>query len=172
MRSCRIRGGKEETTMNETSARHLATVFITEAVAAARNEILAQKADHEGRVREARLFRSLALAQQVHSGKALMLLRGKASLTEDNLADTIQTMEHSIERYRSILEEVEGAAKNLTDQFLRTAKNHLGLLKRCTGQKEETVYHVCRICGFIAVDKVPDRCPVCQAIREKFKTVD
>ena len=37
--------------------------------------------------------------------------------------------------------------------------------------ERETVYHICQVCGYIAEDEAPDRCPVCDAIKSKFKPV-
>lgn len=155
--------------MDESSFEHLIDVFVTEAVSSAKNEICALKAQREGRMREARAFRALALAQRVHWNKALMLLRGKASSTDDNLADTVRMLESSIHTYKAMLGETNGAVKGFVDQFLRTARNHLGILKKST--ERETTYFVCRICGFIAMEKKPESCPVCGAIQEKFEEV-
>jgi rubrerythrin len=153
--------------MNEKAYQHLATAFVLEAVAAAKNEICARKAEHEVRSKAARLFRALARAQLVHSNKGLMLLRGKISSTDDNLADLMQTLEGSIAIYGGILAELEGAARGFVDQLLRTTRNHLGLLRNYN-EKEEENYLVCQICGFIATDKLPECCPVCRAVKEKF----
>lgn len=153
--------------MDEKTYQHLATAFVLESVAAAKNEIRARKAESEARSKAARLLRALTRAQSVHSNKGLMLLRGKISSTDDNLADLMQTLERSVVTYEGILEEVEGAARGFVDQLLRTTRNHLGLLRKYNEQEEKT-YCVCQICGFIAIDKVPERCPVCQAVKEKF----
>lgn len=153
--------------MDEKTYQHLATAFVLESVAAAKNEIRARKAESEARSKAARLLRALTRAQSVHSNKGLMLLRGKISSTDENLADLMQTLERSVVTYEGILEEVEGAARGFVDQLLRTTRNHLGLLRKYNEQEEKT-YCVCQICGFIAIDKVPERCPVCQAVKEKF----
>ena len=153
--------------MNEKAYQHLATAFVLETVAAAKNEIRARKAAREARLKAARLLRALTSAQRVHSNKGLMLLRGKISSTDNNMADLMQTLERSIATYESILEELEGAARNFVDQLLRTTRNHLGLLRKYS-QPEEKTYCVCQICGFIATEMVPERCPVCQAVKEKF----
>jgi rubrerythrin len=153
--------------MKEKAYQHLATAFVLETVAAARNEIRARKAGREGRSEAARLFRALVSAQSVHSNKGLMLLRGKLSSTDKSIADLRRTLERSVATYESSLEDVEGAVRRFVDQLLRTTKNHLGLLRKYNEQ-EETTYCVCQICGFIAIDKVPERCPVCGAVKEKF----
>ena len=153
--------------MNEKGYQHLATAFVLETVAAAKNEIRARKAEREARSTAARLFRALTSAQRVHSNKGLMLLRGKTSSTDDNIADLMQALERSVATYESILEEVEGAVRGFVDKLLRTTRNHLGLLRKHNEQEEKT-YCVCQICGFIATEEVPERCPVCQAVKERF----
>jgi len=153
--------------MNEKAYQHLATAFVLETVAAARNEISARKAGREGSSQAARLFRALTNAQSVHSNKGLMLLRGKISSTDKSIADLMQTLERTVATYESMLEEVEGAVRRFVDQLLRTTRNHLGLLRKYSEQ-EEKIYCVCQICGFIATEKAPEHCPVCQAVKEKF----
>jgi rubrerythrin len=37
---------------------------------------------------------------------------------------------------------------------------------------ESTKYYVCKICGYIAVDEIPPKCPVCNAVQEKFRMED
>jgi rubrerythrin len=153
--------------MDGKAYQHLATAFVLETVAAAKNEIRARKAERENRSKAALLFRALTSAQRVHSNKGLMLLRGKIPSTDNNIADLIQTLKEFVATYESILEEVEGAGRGFVDQLLRTTRNHLGLLRKYNEQEEKT-YCVCQICGFIATEKVPKRCPVCQAVKEKF----
>ena len=153
--------------MNEKAYQHLATAFVLEAVAAAKNKLHARKADQEARSKAARLFKALSSAQLVHSNKGLMLLRGKISSTDDNLADLVQTLERSVATYEVILAEVEGAARDFVQQLLRTTKNHLGLLRK-HNEHDGKNYFVCQICGFIATDKLPEHCPVCLAVQEKF----
>jgi len=157
--------------MNEKAYEHLATAFVLETVAAAKNEIRARKAGREGSSQAARLFKALTSSQGVHSNKGLMLLRGKISSTDKSIADLMQTLERSVATYESILEEVEGAVRRFVDQLLRTTRNHLGLLRKYNEQ-EERIYFVCQICGFIATEKVPEHCPVCQAVKEKFLKID
>ena len=153
--------------MIEKAYQYLATAFVLETVAAAKNAIRARKAGREGSSEAARLFRALTSAQSVHSNKGLMLLRGKLSSTDKSIADLMQTLERSVATYESILDEVEGAVRRFVDQLLRTTRNHLGLLRKYN-EKEEKIYFVCQICGFIATEKVPEHCPVCQAVKEKF----
>jgi rubrerythrin len=35
----------------------------------------------------------------------------------------------------------------------------------------ETDYYVCQICGYISEDAAPEKCPICGAVKDKFKRV-
>jgi rubrerythrin len=156
--------------MNEKAYQQVATAFVLEAVAAAKNKIRARKADQEARSTAARLFKALTSAQLVHSNKGRMLLRGKISSTDDNLAELVQNLEQAVTTYETISAEIEGVARGFVQQLLRTTRNHLGLLRQYN-EHEKTTYYVCQICGFISTDQLPERCPVCQAVQEKFLEV-
>lgn len=149
----------------------LVTAFVMEALAAARHEIAALRAQADGRNGHARLFRALALAERVHWKKALMLLRGKISTTEKNLAGAELFVEEAVTTYKGLLENAEGPPRGLMDQFLRTSRNHLGILRQAL-EREVPAYHVCQICGFLARENPPERCPVCQALPGKFQRVE
>ena len=148
----------------------LSDIYLKESVAAARNEICALRAEREGRTQRSRLFKAMVIAQQVHANKALMLLRGKIPAGENALETTRQALEQNIGFYGTMLDDAQGPVKAIAAQFLRTAKSHLNLARRLDETKE-TPYFVCRICGFISADGIPDQCPVCRAIPEKFEEV-
>jgi rubrerythrin len=33
------------------------------------------------------------------------------------------------------------------------------------------IYYVCEVCGYVAEEEAPDRCPICNAPRKQFKQV-
>jgi len=39
-------------------------------------------------------------------------------------------------------------------------------------EERETVYYVCKVCGYVADGVLPDECPVCSAKREQFVNFD
>jgi rubrerythrin len=90
---------------------------------------------------------------------------------DENLNGASQFLEEAVLAYKAMLESAEGPARGLIDQFLRTSRNHLGLLGK-SPEREVSAYQVCQICGFIAREKVPDHCPVCRALPEKFQRVE
>jgi rubrerythrin len=150
----------------------LAEAFVRQSLAAAKNRVRAQKAaleKHPG----AALFLALALAQEVQAKKALLLMRGRIGATAENLAEALQeSREMAMEALPwTVLAQAEGdrAAGALLVQMARALASHLAL--REPDASESAAYHVCGICGYIHTGGNPGRCPVCQALPEKFTSV-
>lgn len=150
----------------------LAQAFVRQSVAAAKNRIRAQKAAQEKDPAQV-LFLALAQAQDVQAKKALMLLRGRIGGTQENLAEALQeSREMAVETLPwTVLAQAEGdrAAGALLVQMARALASHLALGQ--TPVPAGAVYQVCTICGHIHVGADPGRCPVCQALPEKFEEV-
>lgn len=150
----------------------LAEAFVRQSLAAAKNRVRAQKAAQEKHPGEA-LFLALALAQEVQAKKALLLMRGRIGATAENLAEALQeSREMAVEALPwTVLAQAEGdrAAGALLVQMARALASHLAL--REPGAPESAGYHVCGICGYIHTGGNPGRCPVCQALPEKFTSV-
>ncbi|MGE4468711.1 MAG: rubredoxin-like domain-containing protein [Desulfovibrio sp.] len=160
--------------MQGNGIQRLAEAFVNESVAAARSEIAALRARAEGRVQAERLFKALAVAQKVHADKALMILRGRLEETDGNLAELLEGLDQSATHYKealACLESATGPAKGFLDQFRRTAMNHAGLV-RGVREDEPGPYQVCTVCGFVCRGEAPERCPVCDAVPERFAAVE
>lgn len=157
--------------MDDTSMQALAEAYLLESTFAARNEIFARKADHEGRPQAARLFRAMAATQKVHANKALMLLRGKAESTEDNMAMALEDVEDAGTLFNQLQQEAKGAAQGFLDQFARTVRLHATLIGK-SSESEAVSFHVCTVCGFLAENASPATCPVCHAVASKFEPLD
>lgn len=150
----------------------LAYAFVRQSLASAKNRVRAQKAALEKNPGET-LFLALALAQDVQAKKALLLLRGRIGTTAENLAEALQeSREMAVEALPwTVLAQAEGdrAAGALLVQMARALSSHLALRKASASEKD--AYHVCTICGYIHTGENPGRCPVCQALPEKFSSV-
>jgi rubrerythrin len=153
----------------QTEADPLALAFVHQSVAAAKNRIRAQKAALEGG--PAPLFLALAKAQEVHAKKALLLLRGRIGSASVNLAEAVQeSRELAVESLGwTVLAQAEGesATAALLLQMARAVASHLS-----SPEKSPSAYWVCSICGHIHAGATPGRCPVCQAVPEKFSQVE
>jgi len=165
--------------MSKKTEKNLTYAFGAESKAAARNAVFAKKAEIEGYAQIARLFRAVSDAESVHSRRFLMLMRGKIGTTEENLAAAFENeIKANAEEYPKLIKEAaeEGhkAAVTAFSNARDVESRHADLYKKAINDmiaELETEYHVCQVCGYIAEDEAPDRCPVCGAIKEKFKSV-
>ena len=163
--------------MPDKTEKNLSYAFSAESKAAARNEVFAKKAEMEGYTQVARLFRAVSDAESVHSRRFLMLMRGKIGSTEENLQAAFENeIKANAEEYprliREAAEEDQEAALKAFSHARDVENRHAELYKKAINDmiaERETAYHVCQVCGYIAEDEAPDRCPVCGAIKEKFK---
>ncbi|MDR3639884.1 MAG: hypothetical protein P4L39_01020 [Humidesulfovibrio sp.] len=150
----------------------LADAFVRQSVAAAKNRVRAQKAAQEDNPVQT-LFLALAQGQEVQAKKALLLLRGRIGVTTENLAEALQeSREMAVETLPwTVLAQAEGdrAAGALLVQMARAQASHLAVHEAPPTEAAE--YHVCAICGHIHPGADPGRCPVCQALPEKFIAV-
>lgn len=149
----------------------LALTFLRQSLTAARNRVRAQKAAQEDDRSSALVFAALAEAQDIHAKKALMFLRGRIEDTAGNRAEALlEARELSVDMAGWAAGRDRASAALLV-QMARTLKSHRLLADR----KEPGALYVCAICGHIheAGDgEEPGRCPVCQAVPEKFQRVE
>ena len=166
--------------MSKKTEKNLAYAFGAESKAAARNAVFAKKAEIEGYTNIARLFRAVSDAESVHSRRFLMLMRGKIGSTEENLATAFENeIRANAEEYpkliREAAEEGQEAALKAFSHARDVESRHAELYKKAINDmiaERETVYHVCQVCGYIAEDQAPERCPVCDAVKDKFKAMN
>ena len=108
-----------------------------------------------------------------------MLMLGKIGSTEENLETAFQNeIKANVEEYPKLIqtaaEEGNKSALNAFSQARDVESTHADLYKKAINDmvaERETDYYVCQVCGYIREDHAPDRCPVCGAIKEKFKPV-
>jgi rubrerythrin len=153
--------------------------YTGEAKAALRLKVYAEKADQEGYAQMAKLFRVIAFSEEIHGSRALKLLREVKS-TEENLAASFEAETHVAEvAYDEFIRQAtaegnRGAALHFS-QSRDVEEIHARLYKEAMShfmEERETVYYVCKICGFVSDGSLPDKCPVCSARQEYFVKVD
>jgi len=163
--------------MDTKSALHMA--YTGEAKAALRLKVYAEKADNEGYAQMAKLFRVIAFSEELHGSRALKLLREVKS-TEENLAASFEAETHVADvAYDEFIKqaEVEGnkAAVLHFSQSRDVEEIHAKLYKEAMNhfmEERETVYYVCKVCGYVADGVLPDDCPVCSAKKDQFVEFD
>lgn len=157
--------------------KNLAEAFAAESKVAARNTVFALKAEREGFSQFARLFRAVAEAQSVHARRYLRLMRGKIGSTEENLESAFQKeIVANVLRYPRLIEEAAeegtGVVAHAFSQSERVERRHAEIYRRAREDMladRQTVYYVCQVCGNISENAPPDNCPICGAVKDKFK---
>lgn len=141
----------------------------------------AKKAEADGLIQVAKLFRAAAEAETVHAHAHLRALGGIKN-TEQNLEDAVDGERHEFKNmYPPFLNEArqenEKSAEISFKYALAVEEIHHGLyqealdsVKAGNDLPERKVY-ICEICGNTVYDDSPERCPICNAPKIKFKEI-
>ncbi len=158
--------------------KFLEEAFAGESMAHMKYLIFAEQAEKEGFPNVAKLFRAIAYAEFVHAKNHFIAL-GKLGKTPENLQAGIEGETFEVEEmypvYKNSAEfQKEKEAVRTTHYALEAEKIHAELYKDAKEKAEsgkdveiKKVY-ICPVCGYTAVDEVPERCPICGAPGEKF----
>ena len=154
----------------------LVYLYTAATVATVRNRLFALKALRKGQVGLARLLRALESSESAHARRFLMYLRGKTGDSSEYLKGYLSAKQTEIapgyvemaDFYKN--EGMPGKVENF-HQFAKVVAAQTYLMSRFQDEKEgmaDDIY-VCQICGFITAVEPSDNCPICNAIKEKFK---
>jgi rubrerythrin len=162
-----------------TALDDLKAAFAGESQANRKYTAFARKADAEGHPQVAKLFRAAAEAETVHALTHFRVMGGVQS-TEENLKAAIEGEHYEVATmYPEFLADAEkegnkGAIRSFGDA-LAVEKVHEALYREALeglGKETETYdYYVCPVCGFTHARSAPDKCPVCNTLKEKFMLV-
>jgi rubrerythrin len=149
--------------------------YVGEAKAALRLKIYAEKAEQEGYLPIAKLFRVIARSEEIHGERCLRMLREIKS-TEENLKDSfeseVQVAGVAYEQFIKLAtEEEDETASSIFSQSRDVEDGHSKLYKEAMNhlmEERETTYYICGICGYVSDGVLPDECPVCGAKKEDF----
>lgn len=166
---------KEDNNMNENKTlNNLMEAFAGEAQANRKYTAYAKKAEKEGKINAAKLFKAAADAETLHALKHFEVA-GKVGSTADNLKDGIAGETHEYkEMYPDFVKEAEAEGNKaalMSFTFAMKAEEvHAKLYKEALenlDQTEEVFYYLCPVCGNI--EKVrPDKCSICGVSGDKF----
>jgi len=179
--------------MHEMTASNLKSAFAGESQAHMRYLIYGDKAEKDGFPSVARLFRAIAYAEQVHATNHFQQLRNAwgATLTvagagfglgstAENLEVAIGGEEFEVNEMYPVykagaeLQEEKGALRSF-DWALQAERIHAAMYKEAKAAVEAgkdydigPVY-ICSLCGHTVEGEAPERCPICNAEREKYR---
>ena len=165
--------------MKDKTRENLQDAFAGESQAHMKYMAFADAAEREKLPNVARLFRAASYAEQMHATNHLRALGGIGK-TSENLAAAFagETFEIN-EMYPSYMavaeQEGEKRALGSMDDALAAEKVHAALYAAAqtaiaAGKDiSDAPVFVCETCGYTVEGEAPEKCPVCGAVRTKFK---
>jgi len=146
----------------------------SESAAAARNRLYAAKAKKEGQLALAKLMTAMATGEQISARRALIHLRGKIGQAAAHLEELRQQKETAAAQIYPASRQAAASAGDRSAeaaflQFEKVSRNHAALLGNPGVDTDDHEFFVCQVCGYIALDVIPENCPVCGAVPERFK---
>lgn len=172
---------------------NLNAAFQGESNAAHRYEAFAKRADSEGHIQAARLFRAAAKAESIHKEnhkQAILALGGKINdfkLDELKVGTTAENLQAAIKgesyerdtMYPAFLKQAKtDEAKEATRTFLYAEKaegEHAKLYQQALGnlgQAQDAPIYVCKVCGY-TTSKLPERnCPSCRESASEYERIN
>ncbi|MBI4792965.1 MAG: rubrerythrin family protein [Deltaproteobacteria bacterium] len=136
----------------------------------------ANKAEKEGFIQAAKLFRAAAAAETIHAHAHLRAMKGVGT-TAENLRDAIAGETHEFKSmYPKMIAEAEAEGHKAALRSFQYAneveKVHAALYQKALEaldiQAEIYDYYVCSVCGHTHEKEAPEKCPVCGANANAF----
>ncbi len=165
--------------MGEKTEKNLMEAFAGESQANRKYLAFAKKAEQEGYIGVAKLFRAAAAAETVHAHSHLRAL-GEIKTTKENLEEAISGETHEfVSMYPKMIEEAKEEGNKVAEKSFVFANEveqiHAKLYKNALSNLENFPikdYYVCGVCGYTIGDDAPDKCPVCGATKKAFSKID
>ena len=148
--------------------------FAGESQATRKYSIYAKKAEKEGFVNAAKLFKAAAVAEEIHAQRHLEVA-GKVGSTAENLQDAVNGETYEFESmYPAFLKDADAdkdkAAIQSFTYAMEAEKVHARLYQEALdnlNEGEEVFYYLCPVCGNIE-KYVPEKCSICNIPGTKF----
>jgi rubrerythrin len=158
---------------NELDSR-MKLAMAAESASAARNRLYAAKAKKDGQMQRAKLMTAMAAGEQISARRALIYLRGKIGQADHHLALLREQKEaeaaHGYPASRQAAASAgDRSAEAAFEQFAKVSANPASVLGNPGIDSAEQELDVCQVCGYIALDAIPEKCPVCGAVPGRFK---
>jgi rubrerythrin len=168
--------------MKTTTEENLKEAFSGESQANRRYLAFSKKAGEEGFKQIAKLFKVIAKSETIHALNHLKILREVKS-TEENLNLSIKGENYEFSQmYPKFIDDAgrvgESDAMRSFTLAKKVEKLHEKLFKealmnvKLKRDLEPRDYWVCQNCGYLSDTEAPQVCPVCGAMKEKFRLID
>ncbi len=158
---------------------NLMAAFAGESQANRKYTAFARKAEKEGFKNVARIFQAIAEAETIHALKHFEVA-GEINDTLHNLTAAAEGEHYEFtEMYPEFIKtaDAEGDQKALqTFEYANAAEKAHGSifndLKNTVAKgsdAEEKGVELCPVCGWVGLDPIPDKCPICNTGRKAFQ---
>ena len=166
--------------LNAMTEASLKAAFAGESQAAEKYMVFAEQAEEEGFPNIAKLFRAISFAETRHARNHLRVMKGINS-TADNLAVAFAGESFEIDEMYPAYGEIAKVQKNAqaSRSIKYAVKAEMDHKWMYSEAREKALdgkdiaaqpVSVCLICGHTVTGDVPDKCPVCAAAKEYYKT--
>ncbi len=160
---------------------NLKAAFAGESQASRKYTYFAEKADKEGLIQIARLFRAASEAETIHARHHLNALAAMGS-TAENLKAAIQGESYEYtEMYPPFIKQAQTDKDSKAESSFKNANKveeiHHTLYQQALaslekgGKLPEGVYYVCPVCGDTVFGLAPEVCPICATPGKLFKKI-
>ncbi|MFC1843663.1 rubredoxin-like domain-containing protein [Thermodesulfobacteriota bacterium] len=165
--------------MTDTKTNHnLAQAFARLSQAAARRKVYSRKALREGRPGLARFLRAMSASEAVQARRLFNSLIGRIDKSDTYLATIFEEeVQALLENYSKLIDtaSVERPALLHALSQLRAAATRLRSFYSSDNKdvkvNEDAGYFVCRFCGYLSLDRAPEKCPICGAPEDAFHEI-
>lgn len=181
--------------MHAITVDHLRNAHGGESMAHMRYQLWGDIARQEGYINISRLFKAISSAETIHASNHFQELRNEArdslctSMAVFGIGSTSQNLQGGIngetyeitEMYPTYLETAkfqgERGAERSFNYALQAEQTHAALFQKAknaidSSQSDVVLgpIQICQVCGWTYEGEIPDRCPICGAARDKFRT--
>jgi len=165
--------------MNKKTEENLKAAYAGESQAHMKYRIYAEKAEKENLPNVGRLFLAISYAEKVHASNHYRIL-GLIGKTSENLQDAINGENYEVEEmYPSFKETAIAEGEKRAEQSMSWALDAEKIHRDMYTSTKKTVdegrdielgaVHVCGVCGYTVEGEAPDKCPICNAKKDRFR---
>jgi len=178
--------------MQDMTAANLRSAFGGESMAHMRYKVWGDKAETDGMPNVARLFRAISRAEQAHATghfRAMKSVAGAHDVTAGGgfgLGTTSENLQGAIEGETFEVEQMypaylavanmqdESAAVRSMEFAIAAEKIHAAMFDKARkavdagNDVELGPVQICSVCGHTIEGDAPERCPICNAVKEKY----
>lgn len=138
-----------------------------------RNRVDASLAADKGNEGLARLYRALARGRDIHVEKLRAALQSLGAeleaVPEHSVEERVAVMDELSSMVMTAASERQPLIESLLFQIMKADMSHQAVERQVETPADS--YHVCLVCGYVAKDVAPERCPVCRAQAAQFEAV-